>query len=120
MENASCWKARQKASRSRRKKRSSAGPSLGPGGAGCNEGSEPDSSIAMCFGFACMSKAVAVILSAVAEQTATKSKDPYASTLLSLNVERVKYLARFSSVRADRDPSTSRMLRFAKHPLHSG
>jgi hypothetical protein len=56
MEKASCWKARQTASRRRRRKRSIAGPSLGPGGAGCNEGSGPGSSVGMSFGFACMSK----------------------------------------------------------------
>jgi len=56
MEKASCWKARQKANRRRRRKRSIAGNSLGPPGTGCNVGSGPGSSVSNGFGFACMSK----------------------------------------------------------------
>src|SRR5271165_7197083 len=54
MEKASCWKARQKASRRRRRNRSMVRPSLGPEGAGRNEGSGPGSSIGNRSRFACM------------------------------------------------------------------
>src|SRR5580704_9562554 len=54
IEKASCWKARQKANRRRRRKRSIAAPRLGPETAGRNEGSDPGSSIGNRSRFACM------------------------------------------------------------------